>query len=711
VGMRPLSEGVVVIERGEGTRSRMEEGATRVWFKGIGASLLLLTLVPFYGLLPHRESGLAGEVTAELSEITAGVLYSGALLALIPAVILARLVSPRAIERHLSRIGAWLARPPTAVYALALAVLAGSLVLGFSLAIQEGKPNLIDAMAQLLHARYLAAGKLAGPVDGTGPFWHVQNSIVTPNGWVSQYPPVHVFLLAAGFRLGAVWAVGPSLAALTVLFVTLSAERLLPDDLPLARFGAFLAAVNPFFVGLAGVYMNHVTAAAFGAMALYFAIRARDGRAAWAMPTGAALALAFGTRPLSGLVFGVLAPFVVWLRAGVRGQVEWRHWARWAALASLGALPLILALCAYNRHFFGSPFRFGYSVAHGETTRLGFHTDPWGNDYGPLEALAYTSADLVALSLNLFESVLPVVALVGVYFLVAKRLSFGERVIAAWALLPVLANAFYWHHGLFMGPRMLNEVAPAWALLTAVAAAGVVRRIPVDRKVIGEKYSPRTAALAFLLVAGGVGMMVLAPQRMLSYRNFMPSARMEPPTVEGPALIFVHGGWTERLGMLLAASGMRLDSVETALRQNSTCRVHEFAQAYAAPSGRPRGTIEPVLDFERRAQGFPEIVEISSKNRIRVVQGEVLTEPCRREIDADRNGIVNVVPLLWQGDLPGLPGKGALFIRDMGPEMNALLIRRYPDRRPMVLRTSDPESPPVLEPYDVGMAAIWGGER
>jgi len=79
-----------------------------------------------------------------------------------------------------------------------------------------------------------------------------------------------------------------------------------------------------------------------------------------------------------------------------------------------------------------------------------------------------------------------------------------------------------------------------------------------------------------------------------------------------------------------------------------------------------------------------------------------------RQVWADRLGIVDVAPLLWQGDLPGLPGRGAMFVRDLGPELNAELLAAYPDRRPFMLFTPAPDEPPALLPYEEGVRRIWG---
>lgn len=676
----------------------------------MGALLVLLVTVPFYRLLDSPVTGLAGRSTVGLSELNAAALWYGALLALIPVIVLARVLEPRLIDRWVAILRARLLAPRSATFALVLALLAGALTLAFSLGVLEGKPNLIDAMSQLLHARYLAAGKLAGPVLPEGAFWHIQNTVITDQGWVSQYPPGHVVLLAIGFRLGAVWLIGPMMVAVAILFTALTAERLLPDDRATARLGAIMAALSPFLIGLAGAYMNHITAAAFGAAAVYCAVRTRDGNWAWALPTGAALAWVFGTRPLAGVVVGAVVAFAVWWDGGGARLSQPGRWLARVAWATAGASPFLILLGAYNNHFFGRPWRFGYSAALGPATALGFHQDPWGNWYGPLQALGYTSADLVALNLNLLESPVPVVLLAGLFLLFARKLSTGERIIAAWALLTVLGNLFYWHHGLFMGPRMLNEAAPAWALLTAVAAVGIVRRIPPGFRVIRGGYSVRVAVLLFLVGGGVVGYLVLAPQRLLSYgAERHAGSRVRVPEVSGPAIVFVHGAWEVRAGMRLAASGMRLDSLETALRQNPTCRVAEYVAYYVARSEGNHSAKEVKLDLTPRSDDFPPRIEISPGNWILVAEDSPLTEECLREIEADRNGVVDVTPLAWQGDLPELDTGGAMYVRDLGPESNEELIRRHPERKPLVFYTPSSDASPILMPYQEGMAAIWGG--
>jgi hypothetical protein len=251
----------------------------------------------------------------------------------------------------------------------------------------------------------------------------------------------------------------------------------------------------------------------------------------------------------------------------------------------------------------------------------------------------------------------------------------------------------------------LNEATSAWALLAAVSALGLVQMIPANQT--WGNYSPRAALSLTFLIAWGAGLFYLGPSRLLNYgREWMESSRLEAPRGDTPTLVFVHGAWTGRIAMRLVAHGMRLDSVEAAMRQNSTCDTHAYALWYSGRSDE-RVAPAPPLDFSLVPHDPPPKVTIARGDEIRVRQGTQLTPACLREVASDTLGIVDIGPLVWQGDLPGLAGSGAMFVRDMGPETNALLIEKYPDRLPVVLLRPHDNEPPKQMPYREGMALLW----
>jgi hypothetical protein len=402
-------------------------------------------------------------------------------------------------------------------------------------------------------------------------------------------------------------------------------------------------------------------------------------------------------RPLSALTLAAVIAIWVTFAAGRHGAG--RAVLRIGALL-LGALPFGLAIAAYNAHFFGSTTTFGYTAALGPAGGLGFGIDPWGNTYGVREALAYTSAELTSLSLFLLETPLPLVALIALWLGFGPRLKAGERLVAGWALAPLAVQLGYWHHGLFMGPRMLAEVAPAWCLLAAIAVSWVVAKLPARTASLGP-YSPRSFGAAAAVAGLAAGLLALAPMRLASHAQ-RPAAPAATLGAEPSAIVFVHGGWTSRLSARLAASGIRLDSVETILRQNPTCAVQAWADA------RVEGGPLPTLDMERRSVGLTESIEISPGNRIRVAPGERLGGECARQAAADRSGTIDVTPLLWLGAVPGAASDAVVFARDMGPAANARLLDALPGRTAWMLATSSPDSRPGLVEYEKAMRALWG---
>ena len=60
---------------------------------------------------------------------------------------------------------------------------------------------------------------------------------------------------------------------------------------------------------------------------------------------------------------------------------------------------------------------------------------------------------------------------------------------------------------------------------------------------------------------------------------------------------------------------------------------------------------------------------------------------CRREAAADRRGTVELEPLLWQTPIEGLEVDGPLLFRDLGPEVNARVMARHPERTAWMLRS------------------------
>lgn len=675
----------------------------------LGALLLLLILLPWYRLVGARAAGPAVEQTLGLGGpyLLAG--WVGLALAVVGASLIGWLTPTGQVSRLWLRAEKALLLPGSGRFGVVLGALAALIALWVSRSILDGKPALLDPISQLIQARYLAAGMLAGPPLEDPEFWHFQFMVLTDAGWVSQYPPGFPTLLAAAWSLGVTWLVGPLLVGSAVLLTTFVAERMLPDDRVVARIGIVLMALSPFLAFHAAAYMNHVLAMTLIVMAVYASLRAMDGSWSWSLLAGAAVGWCFATRPFTGLVLGSFATIGVWLAGPGQRRLTWREWVSRLTGAGVGAVPFAFGVFAWNSALFGGPFRFGYLAGEGPGHAMGFHVDPWGNPYGLPEAIGYTSADLMGLSLDLLQTPIPAVAVVALYLAVSPRLGRGVRLAATWALLPVGAQFFYWHHDLFMGPRLLYEAVPGWCLLLAAAAVGLVRALPEEGRWPLLRVAPRAGLAGVFGLALFIAITFSIPRKLASYQYMAAGARA--PEVERPSLVFVHGSWEDRLGARLSALGLRMDSVRLALRHNSTCRVElSLARSEVGGTG---GSATQAAPMDLRFQGStgPPLRELRmpSASVIRSYDGETLDPTCERQAASDFAGVLALPPLVWLGDLPGLGSDGAMFVRDLGPENNARLITKFPDREPRVLRRRGGEI--SLTSYESGMADLWSTPR
>jgi hypothetical protein len=367
----------------------------------------------------------------------------------------------------------------------------------------------------------------------------------------------------------------------------------------------------------------------------------------------------------------------------------------------VGGAPTALALFAYGVRFFGHPLTLGYDVAFGPAHGLGLHRDPWGNAYGLREAFAYTGFDLMALGAQLLETPVSAVGAVGAWLLLARTLPRGAAVLLAWALVPVAANALYWHHGYHLGPRMLYESAPAWCVLVALAVVELTR---------APGWSAR-AALWLALLAVPAGFVLQVPDRIASSRWTEDAiARSTAPggaAVDG-AVVFVHGSWPSRVAARLAATGMRRDSIETALRRNDLCVLHRFGESVTGAAAGAAGAAAPAVDFEA-APGSParlRALELAPGTFARVDPGLAPAPACAREARADRLGTLELEPLVWQTPVPGLETGGPLLFRDLGPDENARVLARHPGA-PAFLMLPPSVQGGALLPYQEGMRLLW----
>ena len=97
--------------------------------------------------------------------------------------------------------------------------------------------------------------------------------------------------------------------------------------------------------------------------------------------------------------------------------------------------------------------------------------------------------------------------------------------------------------------------------------------------------------------------------------------------------------------------------------------------------------------------------ELAPGTYARIDPSRPLAPACAREARADRLGTVELEPLLWQTPIPGLE-PGPLLFRDLGPDANARVLARHPERPAWVMIAPSPDG---LLPYGEAMEQLWGG--
>lgn len=638
---------------------------SHLWRWGIAVTIALVSLLPMAEWLglPDDDLRPAWSQTAALwGWGTALVLGLG---------VLAEIVTRR-------RIGDWLGRF-WAVYAAApdrwLLVGLGLWVFGWGAALAEllfaRNPNLVDSIVQLFQAKIFASGRLWASPPAHPEFFVTQHMVLTPDKWFSQYPLGHSAVFAAALRLGfPAWLVSPLLAAGAAVLTCTALRR--ATGAHLARPCALLLAVSPFFLFMAGEQMNHVTVLFFLSAAFYGFVRGRESGSLVAFAVcGLGLSLAATTRPLDAVAWAIpLAGLLVWER-------------RWRGLvaAVAGGLPVTALLLAYNAATTGHPLLFGYQLLWGPAHGLGFHTDPWGESYTLGSALGFLNLDLRRLSLYAFEWPVPLGLLIaaGVAFW-PRAVDRASGTLVATAVAVVGVNFFYWHHGEYLGPRMLYAAVPGLMVLTALSLRSL-------DEVAGRW---RGALRAGLLAAFLLAVTQTIPARAQRQANSLFSMKLHPDQqaraagIEN-AVIFVAESWASRMLALLRAWGVPASEVERSYRTIDSCELDEVLQSAerrvvaGADSTEVLAWLRRQLTLRRARNRHVELPRADTLPDpwLRLEPGRPITARCRHLIGLDSEGFSVFTPFLPLND-PTLDGE-LVFARDMR-ERNGLLVRLYPDR-------------------------------
>ncbi|WP_336037687.1 glycosyltransferase family 39 protein [Halobacterium yunchengense] len=367
-----------------------------------------------------------------------------------------------------------------------------------------------DEAVYLQQAAMLLEGRLflRPPVDGAFQPWFFVES---ERGLYAKYSPVTAGVYALGELAGSYrYALAAVAAANTGLLYGVAREAF--DH----RTGVLAAAAlltAPLFVVQSGVFLPYAPTTMLNlAFALAYFRAERTGSVRWAAAAGAAVGLAFFSRPYTAVLFAT--PFVahaVWtlrepLRAFARERAVAERARRRVATAALGLAGVAVTL-GYNAVVTGDPFVFPYQ-AFAPRDGLGFgHREILGyeRDYD-VELALRANARVVRQFVTQwapFGALGVPLAAVGA---TARRRDWRwqQAVLAGVAVSVVVGNVYFWGNLNVLGDLedptdgLISTLGPYYHYdllvpTSAFAAAGLVAAVDRVRRVLDGRVTGRRA--------------------------------------------------------------------------------------------------------------------------------------------------------------------------------------------------------------------------
>ena len=405
----------------------------------------------------------------------------------------------------------------------------------------ERHPHVPDEVVYLIHAEYLAEGKLSLPAPPSAAGFDLDLMLPDGERWFCPVPPGWPLALAVGAFFGAPWLVNPLLGALTVLVTYLLSREL--TDRRSARWITALLAASPWFTFMNMSFMTHtwmLLCSVFGALGV--ARARRTGSWAWTLFGGFAVGMVSLIRPLEGLILALALG--LW-SIGLGGR---RIRTACVATLVLGTVAVGALVFPYNEHLTGDPGQFPIneyvdrlygpgknSMGFGPDKGLGWGgLDPWPG-HSPFQALVNAQFNTFAIQAELFGWGAGSLLLVLFLYLGGVRYR-KDRAMAVFVAAIVLANSYYWFAG---GPDFgARYWYPVIVPLVVLSVSGL-------RALEAKVAEPaRVRALVYVLTA--VAWLAWVPWRAVDkyhgYRGMHPVVRELDAELDfGRSLVLIGG--------------------------------------------------------------------------------------------------------------------------------------------------------------------------
>jgi hypothetical protein len=608
------------------------------------------------------------------------------------------------VDRLLARARAAVLAPTPKDFAIFVGLftfLAALFVAWFSFG---GQPTGGDEMAQRFQARLLVAGRLWGVAEQPYQFFSGIQTVNIDGRWFAQFPIGGPLLLAIGVLFGMPWIVNPILAGWTASSVYRFASK--TTDETTARLAAILFATSPFVLLMSASQMNHPGALAFLMYAMVGLgdwVQASDARAlrSGALRVGFGFAASAAIRPYEATVFALVVGVFQLLRARRSGM----HARSLVWVLAGGALPVAFLLYA-NAQQTGHALLFGYDALNGASHRPGFHPDPTGVQFTPLQGIHHISSYLLLLNASLFGGPIPSVVLVVAALALLPRATQWVNLQLALIVALLAAYACYWAESFFVGPRFLYSGVPFFVILVAT----------LPRSLAARQRSPSTARAARLVVPVALLLAWILPPDIARFQGVWSQFAGERRSSETrlvdldqavreegleDALVIVHESWHGRITARLRALGAPALTAESFLREFDACALHTALDNEDRVGGPPG--IKRVQRVALRGLMYGKATILPGTNGSTTLAFSRPIHPyCAQELEADQG---RSVPLDWflanaRFDRSGHLAGRVVYARDFGAA-NEKLLGRFGDRtwyryRP---RVDADDHAPVFVPY------------
>jgi hypothetical protein len=571
-------------------------------------------------------------------------------------------------------IRCWAERPRLSTVVLVLAAFA--LYVSSARWVFDGRPLLVDEVAQLFQARIFASGRIAATLDPAPELFSALHLVERDGRVFSQFPPGGPAVLAVGLLFGAAWIAVPLCGALAVWCFSAFVRGVEADRPGVSLLASLLFALTPYMVFMSGSEMNHVPTLLGVCAALLALERATapgassQRRLLPAFCCGLALGFAATVRPVDAAAFAL--PIAAWL--GWRAVRELRELAPLTASGIGVAIP-VAGMLWFNARTTGAPLLFGYEALWGAEHQLGFHSAPWGVAHTPARGLELVSLYFLRLQTYLFETPVPSLVAATVALLLVHRLRRIDAVLLAGSAMLVALYFAYWHDGFYLGPRFFVCLLPALVLWSA-------RLFPEWRARWG-RGAPYRVAISTAVVSVLIAVVLMIPWRVREYRSGFRTMRWDVDTAARragirDAVVFVRESWGAQLMVRLWARGLTHPEAQALYRHVDACVLERTLDSLERTDRRgatARTMMLSLLADSARVIRSP----FSADSTERFLPGARYGPRCVRRLQEDREGFTVYLPFLVAN------GRNVVYARDLHAR-DSVLLARYPSRNVYLVR-------------------------